>query len=307
MWLVFSLIGYALLATAAIIDKFLLSSVKIQPILYTFYSTIFVLPLLLLVPFGVKFLQTPFDWMVALLSGLAFSFALWAMFLGFEKSEISHVGPLVGAATPLFVLLFSWLFLSELLTIRQLIAAGLLIGGSLLVSFEKSKRHAGWHLGMLWGVVAGMLYAISHVSAKYIYTNYDFFSGFVWTRVTTGLLGLILLSHPVVYCSLFKNTILDKVKNKFSSVTSKKSSIILVVINKVLSSVGVVAVQYAVAIGSVSLVNALNGLEYAFLIILVLLFSRFWPKKFKEDYTVGEIVLESLAVIVIAAGLVLLV
>jgi len=288
-------------------DKYLLSSAKIQPVLYTFYSAIFVLPLLLLIPFGVNFLHTPFDWSVAVLSGLSFAFALWTMFLGFEKSEISHIGPLVGAATPLFVLLFSNVFLLEILTTRQLIASGLLIVGSLLVSFEKSKQQSGLHLGLVWGILAGLLFAISHVSAKYIYGHYDFYSGFVWTRAATGLLGLVLLLHPIVYRSLFKTSVLDKVKNKLLSVKAKKDNIILVVVNKILGSVGVVVVQYAVAIGSVSLVNALNGLEYALLIILVLLLSKFWPKKFKEYYTVGEIILETLAVVVIAAGLILLV
>lgn len=307
MWLTLSIIGYAILAVVAIMDKFLLSSAKVQPVLYTFYSSIFVLPLLLLVPFGVNFLHTPFDWAIAILSGLSFAFALWTMFLGFEKSEISHVGPLVGAATPLFVLLFSNLFLAEILTIRQLIASGLLIVGSLIVSFEKSKQHTGWHSGMMWGIMAGLLFAISHVSAKYIYINYDFFSGFIWTRAAVGIFGLILLFHPIVQRSLFKNTILDKVKNKFLSVKSKKDNIVLVVINKILSTVGVVIVQYAMAIGSVSLVNALNGLQYAFLIILVLLFSKFWPKKFKEDFAPGEIAQELLAVTIIICGLILLV
>jgi len=307
MWLILSVIGYTLLALAAIIDKYLLSSAKVQPALYTFYSTIFVLPLLVLLPLGVKFLNTPFDWLIAIISGVSFALALWAMFLGFEKSEISHVGPLVGAVTPLFVFLFGHLFLSEIFTNRQLVAFGFLIFGSLLVSFEKSKKHSGWHFGMIWGILAGILYAVSHVSAKYIYGNYDFFSGFVWTRVTTGLVGLLLLVHPVVFRSLFKNTILDKIKNKLPSVRTKKDNIILVIINKILSSAGVVVIQYAIAIGSVSLVNALNGLEYAILIILVLLLSKFWPKKFKEDYTTWELVLEFSAVATISVGLILLV
>ncbi len=307
MWLILSIVGYAILAVVAIMDKYLLSSAKVQPALYTFYSTIFVLPLLLLVPFGINFLHTPFDWAMALLSGVSFALALWSMFIGFEKSKVSHIGPLVGAATPLFVLLFSNIFLSEVLSIRQLFACGFLIVGSLLVSFEKTEHHNGLHWGVAWGVLAGLLYAVSHVSAKYIYLNYDFYSSFVWTRVTTGLVGLAIIFYPAVYRSLFKNTALDKIKNKFLSVRTKKDNIILVAINKVLSSLAVVIIQYAMAIGSVSLVNALNGLEFAILIVIVLLLSKFWPNKFKEDYTTWEIVSESIAVVVIAAGLILLV
>lgn len=307
MWLVLSVIGYAILAVVSMMDKYLLSAAKVKPALYTFYSTIFVLPVLFLLPFGVSYLSSWLDWVLALLSGLTFALALWTMFLGFEKSEISHVGPLIGAATPLFVLLFGQLFLDEILTSRQLVASIFLIVGSLVVSFEKSKRHSGWHTGMAWGLLSGLLYAASHVSAKYLYDHHGFLNGFVWTRAMIGILGIFLLLHPAVYHTLFFSTIWQRIKNKFSKVSSPQDSILLVGIDKILSVVGVVIIQYAIAIGSVSLVNALNGLQYAFLIILVLIFSKFWPKKFKEDYSSGEIIQELIAVTIIIGGLILLV
>jgi drug/metabolite transporter (DMT)-like permease len=307
MWLIFSILGYAILAVVAMMDKYLLSSAKVQPALYTFYSTIFVLPVLFLLPFGVGYLSSWADWLLALLSGLTFALALWTMFLGFEKSEISHVGPLIGAATPLFVLLFSNLFLSEILSFRQLIACGFLIIGSLIVSFEKSKQHIGWHSGIAWGILSGLLYGASHVSAKYIYDRYGFLDGFVWTRAAIALLGIFLLFHPAIYRTLFFPSIWQRIKNKFSRVSAPQDNIVLVGIDKILSVVGVVIIQYAIAVGSVSLVNALNGLQYAFLIILVLIFSKFWPKKFKENYSSGEIFQELIAVIIIIGGLILLV
>ena len=72
-------------------------------------------------------------------------------------------------------------------------------------------------------------------------------------------------------------------------------------------SAAVVVIQYAAAVGSVTLVNALNGLEFAILIILVFLLSKFWPKKFQENYSTLVIIQESVAVIVIGIGLFLLV
>ncbi len=311
MWLILSITGYAVLAVVGIMDKFLLSQAKLPTALYTFYSTIFVLPVLLLVPFGVKFLHSGFDWSLALVSGVTFALAMWTMFVGFEKSEISHIGPLIGAATPLFVLLFSYLFLSEILTGRELWAVGLLIFGSLIVSFEKSKKHSGWHVGMLWGVLSGLLFAVSHVSVKYLYSQYGFLSGFVWTRAAIGLVGVFLFLHPAVYRAIFHISIWDRIKNKFrlrqSYGETKQNNLILVGTDKILGVVGVVLIQYAIAIGSVSLVNALGGLQYGFLIILVLLLSKFWPKKFKEDYATGEILQELLSVVIIVFGLILLV
>ena len=306
MSLLLSIIGYGVLAVVAVMDKFLLSQAKVQPALYTFYSTVFVLPVVLLYPFGVTNLAG-FDWLLALLSGITFAFGLWAMFLGFEKSEVSHVGPLIGAATPLFVLFFSRYFLGEFLSGRLILACMFLIVGSLIISFEKCKKHSGWHTGMFWGILSGCLFAVSHVSAKYLYDSYGFLSGFVWTRAAMGVLGLLLLFHPAVYRALFFPSWFDKIKNKIFTYRQTKNNLWLVGINKILSVVGVVLIQYAIAIGSVSLVNALNGLQYAFLVIVVLIFSKFRPKIFKESYVKGEIFQELFAVGVILIGLFLLV
>lgn len=306
MSLLLSIIGYGILAVVAVMDKFLLSQAKVQPALYTFYSTVFVLPVILLYPFGVTNL-IGFDWLLALLSGIAFAFGLWAMFLGFEKSEVSHVGPLIGAATPLFVLFFSRYFLGEILSSKLILACIFLIIGSLIISFEKSKKHTGWHMGMLWGVLSGCLFAVSHVSAKYLYDAYGFMSGFVWTRASMGVIGLLLIFHPAIYRTLFFPTWFDKLKNKIFSYRKTRNNLWLVSADKILSIVGVVLIQYSIAIGSVSLVNALNGLQYAFLVILVLLLSKFWPKIFKESYARGEIFQELFAVIIILFGLFLLV
>ena len=70
--------------------------------------------------------------------------------------------------------------------------------------------------------------------------------------------------------------------------------------------VGVVLAQYAISLGSVSVVNALNGFQYALVIVFVAILSKWRPKIFREEYTRGEIFSEILAVVLIAVGLALL-
>jgi len=302
MSLILAFIGFALLAVVAILDKFILTKSIPKPIVFVFYSSVFVLPILLLLPFGVVFLQTWFDWLIAVISGAAFAFALWAMYTSYIKSEISHAGPLVGAATPFFVLILSLSFLNENLTKLQLVGIFVLIFGSLLISSEKSRKHTGWHTGMLWGVLAGLFYATSNVSAKYIYDIYGFYSGFVWVYGFLGLSGLFLLFSPSVR-SIFKKSASKTVKSK----QRISKQIILVSINKILGVIALVLIQFAVAIGSVALVSALSGVQFAVLIILVALLSKFAPKLFKEQYGKRELVWELVAVGVIVFGLVLVV
>ena len=61
-------------------------------------KTLFVLPFFLLLPFGVKMPNVWTDYLLFSVSGLCFAFGLWTLYIAIQKSEISHVGPLVGAA-----------------------------------------------------------------------------------------------------------------------------------------------------------------------------------------------------------------
>lgn len=306
MWFYLSILGYAILAVVSIMDKFLLSEAKLSSPLYVFYSTVFLLPIFLLVPFGVTYPQLGWDWFLIILSGFSFGFGLYGAFVGFEQSEVSHIGPLIGAAIPLFTLFLSRYFLGEILSGKTLLAVCFLIVGSLIVSFEKSKLHNGWHKGVWFGLLSGLLFAISNVSSKYIYDIYGFFSGFVWTRGAIGIFGILIFFHPAVYAKLFHQTWWTKIKNKLV-VKNQQNSLSVVVVDKILGMTGVLFIQYAIAIGSVTLVNALTGLQYAFLIILVFILTKFWPRTFREDYAKGEIFQELVAIFIIVIGLMLLV
>lgn len=305
MWFIFSAVGYIMLAGVSILDKFLLSSAKVKPALYTFFSSAPLLPIIILLFFYPSVMGGWSDWAWAVVCGFSYTLAMWAMFLGFEKSEISHVGPLIGAAGPVFVLTFSYLFLHEALISSELWAVGLLVVGSVLIAFEKSKKHSGLHLGVLYGILSGLFFAISYVSAKYLYDKYGFMSGFIWSRFFIGVSGLLFLFSRETWRELFGRNWFDKLKAKLT--IRKKQNGWLIFFNKVLAVIAVLFIQYATAIGSVSLVSALNGLQYGVLILGVMLLSRFWPKIFKEDYTTLEIIQEFLAVVLIGIGLILLV
>jgi len=301
MFLPIALLGYFFLAIVAISDKYILTSEKVRPIAFVFYSAFPVLVVFFLLPFYGQPFDFGKDFFVATVSGVSFTLALWAMYRGFLKSEVSHIGPLVGGSIPLFVLIFSSLFLAEYLTNSQLFGVFLLSVGTLAVAFEYKKNHYELNSAMLWGLVAAALFAVSHVSAKYLYNSYDFWTGFIWTRGIMGVFGAMLLVSPVLRRNLFKRTPPTK-KTKIPA-----RSLPIIVINKILAIVGVVLVQYAIALGSVTVINALAGVQYALLIILVFLLSRFWPKLFKEEYSKSEIIQEVGAIVLIGLGLAMIV
>jgi drug/metabolite transporter (DMT)-like permease len=296
MWLIIALVSYIAAAVVSILDKFILSNEKVSPLRFVFYSTIFVTPLFFLAPWT----QLPvswLDWLAAILVGFGFAGGLWTMYLGIAKSEISHIGPLIGGIIPLFVLLFSRVFLRETISGRQLLAIFLLVLGSLLISSEYTGKKQEWHGAIAWGLVAAILFAVSHVAAKYLYNQIGFVGGFVWGRGFTGLFGVLLLLVPGFWRELFSS------RMKWFRIKTSVSKLTLVAIDKILAVAALVLVQYAIFLGSVTVVNALAGVQYAFLLILVGVMSRFSPNRFHEEYSKTEIIQEIVSVVIIAIGL----
>jgi len=83
--------------------------------------------------------------------------------------------------------------------------------------------------------------------------------------------------------------------------------IALVAGDKFLGFIALLLVQYAVSLGSVTLIYALAGVQYVLLIIAVALLSKFYSQFYREEYSRGELMQEFFAVALIVAGIYLLV
>ncbi|OIO20080.1 MAG: hypothetical protein COY69_01495 [Candidatus Magasanikbacteria bacterium CG_4_10_14_0_8_um_filter_32_14] len=297
LWFIIALVGYVCFAIIFILDKIIVSEKLSEPIIYTFYSTIFMFGALLALPFLGFPVLIGIDWLWASISGLTFGFGLWTLFIALKNNETTHISPFNGAFVTVFVYLFSSLFLGEQLTGLKQVAVIVLVCSAFLLSFEKVRNSASrFHKGFIWAILSGLFFAISHVSAKYLYNIYPFWTAFVWTRATTGLVGIFTLFFPAVYLS-FRKT------EKTADITNKnKNTTILIIVDKLLAIVGVVAIQYAIAIGSVTVVNALVGVQYILMFLLVFLLTKFAPKLFKEYFTKKELFVEIVAIILVVFG-----
>lgn len=299
MWLAVAIAGYLLLAIVSVLDKFLVSTERLRPVMLAFYSTAPLVVIILLWPFGVRSLESARDFWLAVVSGAAFVGALWTMYIGFDRGEVSHSGPLLGAALPLATLLIGAFWLRETITLPQLFGIQLLIIGSLIISLPSEGHHHGWARSGFWIIAAGFLFALSNIAAKDLYDHYGFYSGFMWTRLLIGICGLALWLSPAVRASLASRPARHRTGRQWSSF----KDVGIFAADKIGGVLGAILIQYAIAAGSVTIVNALSGVQYAFLILVVAGLSRFSPALFKEKYGRGEIKQELLAVAVIVAGL----
>jgi drug/metabolite transporter (DMT)-like permease len=293
-WFIVALIGYISFAVVFLLDKVIVSEKLGEPIVYTFYSTIYMLAALLALPFVGWGLFSGIDWLWALLSGITFGFGLWTLFLALQRDETSHISPFNGAFVTIFVYFFSSFFLGEKLTQFSQTGVIILVVSALLLSFQKTKKRQTFSIGFLWAIISGLLFAISHVLAKYLYGFYPFWSTLVWTKAFVGIVGLFILFSPKVYKTFRKTKRIHEKK--------KTNTGFLIVVDKILAVIGVVCIQYAIALGSVTVVNALIGVQYVLMFILILFFTKFFPKIFNEYFTKKELIVEIIAICLVVLG-----
>lgn len=301
MWFWVALLGYFLLAVVVLLDKIILTKSVPKPAVYTFFSTVFLLALFAGLPFTDGLLNG-LDWYWALGSGVTFGLSLWTMFLAMKHGEASHMGPFIGAFITIFSFVLGAILLGESLTVLQRVGVGVLILASFLLSNEKTRKGSGFHIGFFWAIVSGFLFGLSHVLAKHIYDIYPFLTGLIWTKGTTGIFGLMLLLAPSVRKALVPKRKAKSKREREKQETRRFKAIALVVSNKVLSVVSNLLIQYAIAIGSVTLVNAMGGLQYAFLFVMVVVMSKWFRKYFQEYFTKKELQTQTIAVLLIVIG-----
>jgi len=302
-WLSVSIIAYLIIALGVIIDKFLLSSNRVShPVVYAFYSgilsffTIFVfLPGLHLVSLT--------DALGMFLFGIIFIYGVLLLFFAIKKSEASRVVPVVGAIIPLVTLAIESILLGQNFSAQILLGIVILIFGGLLISFDlpvklgKKKFFAGFY----YSIFAGIFLAVSYVGVSYFYKKIGFVNGFAWTRIGVAIGALLMFLIPIWRKSII-NSIFGFEKAKEKNIRTG----CLFILNKILNGVGSVLVNYAIYIGSVTLVNALVSIEYVFVFFLALIFHGIYPKIFSEKNKFYDILQKIIAILIIAIGIVLI-
>lgn len=292
MWFFLSLIGYGLLAAVVMLDKVLLAASAASPAAYTVYSTIgaLLLPILL---WNNPILLSGSDWWVAAGSGIAFGVGLLTLFLAVRRNEATHIAPFGGAVLTVAITALSFVFLGERLGPLHAAGVAFLAGGSALFSFEVTRHGRGRKSGYWWIGLSAVLFAVSHLASKALYTDYDFLTAFVWSKAPMGLVGLGCLLAPGVRRELARMRAQSR---------AARRSFFLIIIDKIAGIAGNVALQYAMAIGSVTIVNALAGAQYVCIFLAVVFFTRRAPRIFREYFTRREMRMEIAGLVLVVVG-----
>ncbi|MFA7209700.1 MAG: EamA family transporter [Parcubacteria group bacterium] len=301
-YLAIAVVAYFLVAIEVILDKFLLTSKRVShPSVYAFYIGMMSLFALVFIPFGFHLigLRQAF---FTVIPGIIFAYGVLCLFFAINKSEASRVLPVVGAIIPIVTFLLSIFFLSERLHLVQLAGVAALIVGGLLISFDLPfKRDKKFFKGFYYSIAAGILLAIAFTWFKHFFERDNFVNVFIWTRLGLFLGSISLFLNPV-----WRRRILGSFGGFSDPQKEHYRTGSLFVVNKALGGIGSYMTNYAIAIGSVTIVNALVSIEYVFILIIGLVMSFKFPKIFQEKESALDLMQKIVAILIISLGVVLI-
>ena len=291
MWLPIAILSYALNAGSLVTDKFLLSKKVTRPSVFTLIICLMGIFAVVLLPFG---WQAPTAWesAVEILAGILFAGGLLYMFMALDKGESSRVVPLINGLQPIVLLPITWLVLHERFSESAMIAFILIVIGSIMITWGKGKAKARAYA---YAAFSAVLFALSIALSKYAFNLAgSFITPFVMTRIGSALFALALALWP-------KNIRQLKAELKRPS----EQNVWLVIGGQAAGALSSLLYNLAIAlaVNATALVNALQGLQYVFLLAAVAFISRKWPKALNEQMSKKVLAQKIIATALIIAGL----
>jgi drug/metabolite transporter (DMT)-like permease len=277
-WILLATLGQFMNAIVAVLDKYIVSDEKVmpRPFVYAFYSCLLtgfwavIFFVGLIPPFAAigvpSFTNVQFPTIqvlsMAFLSAYTFFMALVSMYDALRQSDASVVMPIVGTISALSAFGLSYLFLGASLTQGHIIGVIMISLGTLLVA----RTIPTWSV-VLHVVHSGVFFALHYIVMKGLFIETSFDDGFFWSRVCFVLFALSLLMVPVYW---------DKIREQTKTTTKKTGALVLV--TKVLAGVAAFLLLKATDLGEVSVVQALDGVRFVFILLITAILAHWLPE-----------------------------
>jgi len=300
-WALVALGGHIANGAAFVIDKSLMSRSFKRAATYAGIVGLLGILALVLIPFGVQ-LPTTLGWVWMVVSGATFVLALWTFFTALSMGEASRVVPIIGSLIPILTLIGTASFLGERLMQNQAIGFSLLIVATIILAGGKAKSRLSRNT-IIMAICAAVLFSVSFITVKLGYESDGFLTTFTISRLVGFATAFLILAFDTAALKEVKRAILPSERSSNGQRKGKRAALILVVFAQSLGAVGFVLVQYAISLGSAAIVNALQAIQYAFLVLVAFIFAKKAPNLLGEDLTLQTVIQKSIAIIIVAAGL----
>lgn len=263
LWIALAALAQLVSAGTVFIDRYVLVTREHigKPVAYAFYISMLSGFVLVLVPAGLVSIPSIPVLELSLAASVSFIASILLLYRALKEGHASDVMPVIGSAAALTTALLAHYLLHEDLPHAFIPAFFLMVGGMLFIS-----RYRLTHRQKALVIFSGIFFGLTAFLTKLIFLETTFIDGFFWSRMTNVVGALFLLTLPRNRKAIFSGY-------KGSSSGTKW----LVVANKTLGGIAGVLTLLAISLGSVSLVQALAGLQFVFLVAFAYLFANQFP------------------------------
>lgn len=299
LWFLLAVGAYLLFAIVAMGDKALLAGLLKTP--ETYAASVGFLGLVLLL--GVPFFGFPVPenvWWIAMVAGASFIIALIPYYRGIKDFEVSRIVPATGGLVPIVTFLFVLFMLPAARSVDILtgIAFMVLVFGSVFLSKERGITFSGAVLRRAF--LASFFFGGSFALLKVAYSLSSFWAGLLWYQFgSIGCAVVILLFSPTV-----RNDIKKFFDKKSKILRTSRAPLFFFGVQGVSAGASLLqsAAIYTAPPHYSAFVNALQGIQYVFIVLLGYFFSKYFAGAFREKITGSKIV----GIILIMIGIVIL-
>lgn len=292
LWIVLPLVASFLWAFVNVIDKFVISRWVKEPVV----ATVMIGVASLLTVVGLFFFQSisslaPFHLLLAILGGSAYVVMNYLYFSAIQQGEVSRLIPLFYLA-PLFILLIAPFFIpGEIFDWLTYVGIFLLIGGTIFINKHPGKLFV---LNKPFWLMLGACLCLVFLQlvTKHLLGFYDYWSVFTFVRV-----GFVVSIIPLVF--VHRKEIIQEIER------TRMKALSVLTLNSFLDIFAILIFTYALAVGSVTLTNALASVQPLFVLAITVIVSVWYPRVLKEDVGKKVVGYKAIAIAAIIVGSIL--
>lgn len=232
---------------------------------------------------------------ILLLAGILEFVWLWFYLKALDGSApVSTVVPFF-QFVGIFSYIFAMLFLRETLELSKIFASlSIILGGVLLIIDFKEHRFRIKQVSFM--IVAALLISLGAVFFKTgaLEETVSFTAAMFWTSLGSSIAALFVC----IFFSSFRREFKLMMQKKHAT----RSALSLNASNEILNAVGLTAVSYASLRAPIAKVYVLGTTQYAYVFLLSLIGTLWFPKILREDLSYSSILPKILALLLMFLG-----
>jgi uncharacterized membrane protein len=288
-WLLFALVGYFFYALTNIISKNVVTKHISNIILYAFFVAMTGLIPLVLIPIYGLIIPDISILVISFIAGMLWVYALLPFYKALQNEEVSRLIP-IWRFGPFFVLIFSFVLISEVLLPMDFLAFVLLLAGGILISMRKVSATFRLSKGFYLMLLSSIMFSLAHTITKFVYLNMAYTDGFVITRIGSVIAGLTLL------CFISRKSFIESFRGLSNKVKFSLASYAL------FQFAGLALVNLAMSMGPVSLVTSVGGFQTLAVLIIAAIISIKFPYILREELDKRTVLQKIIAIILLLVG-----